>query len=448
MSDGFYRAFEDKHRGTLAQIKNAQRVYLPLTQPLLQLYPQAHAIDLGCGRGEWLELLTESGFDAQGIDLDDGMLAECRARGLKVRTLDAITALKELPDESQAIVSGFHLAEHIPFESLQTLVQEALRVLKPAGLLILETPNPENITVGTANFYLDPTHERPLPPLLLSFLPEYYGFGRVKVLRLQEPVSLTQARRFTIHDVLGGVSPDYAVVAQKTAPSEVLERVSQALDMDYGVTLAAAANQFELGLQSQTESKVNELDIKLNKTLQRVDLALSERLNSTNARIVVAVNELDIKLNLTLQRVDRELNERLNKIDARLNEFEASLSPFIRIGNQIRLLRAQGIFGRTKVISKKVLRVIIGRLIKIGASFPRIKRAMIYLSKKFGVYDRIQSSRRQPSPAYPSVLEPNAIHHLNEFTDEDQNEALSNLPAEVRKAFKELNAEIKKQEKH
>jgi SAM-dependent methyltransferase len=224
--DGFYRAFEDKHRGSREQIKNRQRVYLPLVSPLAHVYPGVQTIDLGCGRGEWLELLGELGFDARGVDLNDGMLQECRDRGLHVATEDALTALQKLPDASQAVVSGFHFAEHIPFDILQQVVQEALRVLRPAGLLILETPNPENIVVGSANFYLDPTHNRPLPPLLLEFLPEYCGFHRVKLLRLQEPVNLTDTRRLTIHDVLSGVSPDYAVVAQKAADPQLILHVS------------------------------------------------------------------------------------------------------------------------------------------------------------------------------------------------------------------------------
>jgi len=429
MSDGFYRAFEDKHRGTLAQIKSAQRVYLPLIQPLTKLYQTPQAIDLGCGRGEWLELLVESGFEAQGIDLDDGMLAECRTRGLKVRTLDAITALKELPDESQAVVSGFHLAEHIPFEALQTLVQEALRVLKPAGLLILETPNPENITVGTNNFYLDPTHNRPLPPLLLSFLPEYYGFGRVKVLRLQEPVSLNQSRRFTIHDVLGGVSPDYAIVAQKGAPPSVLNEVGHALDLEYGVTLAQAAHQFELGKESQIDSKVNELDIKLNLTLQRVDHSLNERLNVIDVR----VNAIDVRVS--------EINTWIHAANNRINELEASLSPFIRIGNQIRLLRAQGLVVRTKVVTKKIITILVGRCIKFLSAFPRFKGLIITLAKKLGFYDRIQSSRR-PAPV------PLNTDQLKNASDEELNLELEKLAPEIRKAFNDLNAEIKKQEKH
>jgi len=167
MKMDFYRAFEEKHRGPRELIKSRLQAYLPFITAIKNIYPQPKAIDLGCGRGEWLELLGEHGFDAQGVDLDDGMLKACREIGLNVHTGDAVSFLKNLPNDSQAIISGFHVAEHIPFDDLKILVEEALRSLKPAGLLILETPNPENIVVGTSSFYVDPTHIRPLPPLLL-----------------------------------------------------------------------------------------------------------------------------------------------------------------------------------------------------------------------------------------------------------------------------------------
>jgi len=75
MHDSFYRAFEEKHRGSRELIKSRQRAYLPFIEALRSICSDARAIDLGCGRGEWLELLKESGFDAQGVDLDEGMLA-------------------------------------------------------------------------------------------------------------------------------------------------------------------------------------------------------------------------------------------------------------------------------------------------------------------------------------------------------------------------------------
>lgn len=259
MNEAFYRAFEERYRGSRDLIKSRLRAYLPFVGPLSSLYSELNAIDLGCGRGEWLELLKEVGFDAQGVDLDDGMLAVCRAIGLKVQTCDAVEFLKGLPGESQVIVSGFHIAEHMPFVDLQALVQEAFRVLKPAGLLILETPNSENIVVGSSSFYLDPTHQRPIPPPLLAFIPEYYGFARVKTLRLQESAGLSCNSAPTLLDVLSGVSPDYAVVAQKVAAPEQMKLFAMEFEKDYGLTLETLAQKYEERItRGEVRSELNE----------------------------------------------------------------------------------------------------------------------------------------------------------------------------------------------
>lgn len=245
----FYRAFEDRYRGSRELIKERLKVYHAFIAPLRSLYGECTALDLGCGRGEWLELLLESGFQPLGVDLDDGMLEVCETLQLPVEHCDALKKLKELPDESLAVVSGFHIAEHIPFPDLQVLVTEALRVLKPAGLLILETPNAENLVVGTNNFYLDPTHERPIPHLLLGFLTEYAGFARSKLLRLQEQAGLSQATDVNLTQVLGGVSPDYGIVAQKTGDTSQTALFDQAFSKEYGVALGTLAERYEHGLK-------------------------------------------------------------------------------------------------------------------------------------------------------------------------------------------------------
>lgn len=245
----FYRAFEDRYRGSRELIKERLKVYHAFIAPLRSLYGECTALDLGCGRGEWLELLLESGFQPLGVDLDDGMLEVCEALQLPVEHCDALKKLKELPDESLAVVSGFHIAEHIPFPDLQVLVAEALRVLKPAGLLILETPNAENLVVGTNNFYLDPTHERPIPHLLLGFLTEYAGFARSKLMRLQEQVGLSQAADVNLTQVLAGVSPDYGIVAQKNGDTSQTSLFDQAFSKEYGVALGALAERYEHGLK-------------------------------------------------------------------------------------------------------------------------------------------------------------------------------------------------------
>ncbi len=246
----FYRAFEDSFRGDRSVIKRRLTVYLPFIEPLKDMYQRCEAVDLGCGRGEWLELMSEAGFDARGVDIDEGMLAACRELGLNASKLDALSYLKALPDNSVAVVSGFHIAEHLQFAYLRETIREGLRVLVPSGILILETPNPENIVVGSNNFYFDPSHERPIPSQLLSFLTGYTGFYRSKIVRLQEPKKPGKTESINLHDVLEGVSPDYAVIAQKEDAPEKLISFNEIFDKDFGISLGAMTAGFEDRLQS------------------------------------------------------------------------------------------------------------------------------------------------------------------------------------------------------
>ena len=291
MSDNFYKAFEDRYRGSRELILSRLRVYLPFVMPLLQYYPNAQATDLGCGRGEWLELLTENGFSVQGVDLDRHMLSACRERNLAVYEDDAIEFLKTLPDNSQIIVSGFHLVEHIPFDDVRRLVDEALRVLKPGGIIILETPNPENLVVGSCNFYLDPTHNRPVPPLLLSFLVEYCGFYRSKILRLQELAALVKNDEPTLINVLNGSSPDYAVVAQKNAPIDLQNITADLFNAEYGLSMEVLADRFQKKMQSTFESAksksqdLQEKIINLEGEIQQRHLQLQEKITLVEAEI-------------------------------------------------------------------------------------------------------------------------------------------------------------------
>jgi O-antigen chain-terminating methyltransferase len=242
---GFYRAFEDRYRGSRELIANRLRVYLPFIEGLKAALPDGRGVDLGCGRGEWLELLASEGFECRGIDLDEGMLAACHELGLPAERADAMEWLRAQPEASLALVSAFHVAEHLPFEILQAVVAEARRVLAPGGLLILETPNPENLAVGTESFYLDPTHVRPLPPALLAFLPEFHGFARTRVLRLQHDPALMSAPWLGVRDVLEGISPDYAVIAQAPGSEAAGEALDAAFALDDGISRAALAGRHD-----------------------------------------------------------------------------------------------------------------------------------------------------------------------------------------------------------
>jgi O-antigen chain-terminating methyltransferase len=340
MSIPFYRAFEDRHRGSRELIRERQEVYFPFIEPLKALYVDCKAIDLGCGRGEWLEILKQTGFDPLGVDLDRGMLDACLELGLPVELGDALSALKNLPDDSQALVSGFHIAEHIPFEDLKILVAEALRVLKPAGLLILETPNAENLIVGAQNFYLDPTHERPIPHLLLSFLTEFTGFKRTKLMRLHEPSSLSEGGAVDLMGVLGGTSPDYAIVAQKEARQEQLDQFNDAFDKHYGLALDALAQRYDAQIEMRNHQLHNQTAEML-KGLDQVNNRL-EHTERMNQELVIRLNDLSNRCNASdasLQVRLEELTNRSASAEARLNEIDNTANQFSqeRLADAVRL---------------------------------------------------------------------------------------------------------------
>lgn len=180
--DAFFVALEDQFRGSRDDILNRLKIYLPLIEEATVNISESLILDVGCGRGEWLELLKKSGYAARGIDINKVMLEQCRGRGLEVIEADVIAYLQSLPDDSLLVLTGFHIIEHLPFEVLIKLFDETMRVLKPGGLCIFETPNPQNVLIGSCYFYLDPTHRNPLPSPTIKFMAESRGFSNVKIL--------------------------------------------------------------------------------------------------------------------------------------------------------------------------------------------------------------------------------------------------------------------------
>lgn len=329
-SNNFYRAFEERYRGSRELIRTRLQAYQPFLAPLPGIYQPANAIDLGCGRGEWLELLQCAGFAPHGVDLDAGMLAACTERGLPVTQGDALIHLQSLGDASQCIVSGFHIAEHLAFDDLETLVQHALRVLKPGGLLILETPNPENVVVGTSSFYLDPTHLRPIPPLLLSFLPEHHGFARVHTVRLQEPQELHERSDITLIDVLGGVSLDYAVVAQKAAAPELLARFDSAFSAHYGIELKDLADRYDgtLGRRmSALDQRLATAEAQAGGMTDALDriATLQDRLLETSTQLARTQTTLD-QLRTSAEQHAQMLKQHISTLEAEQHALRQSVS--------------------------------------------------------------------------------------------------------------------------
>lgn len=221
--DAYYIAFEDACRGTREEIRDNLKVYLPYLGEVKE-GSCSELLDLGCGRGEWLQLTQENGWQASGIDLNAIMIEACHKEGLTAIKADAVNYLKKLPDESKSVVTGFHIIEHLPFDALFLLFSEAMRVLEPGGKILFETPNPENLLVASHTFYHDPTHKNPVTPTAIKFLAQYHGFNNIEIIRLHPYPESAKVRGIDplterVNGHLCGPQ-DYAILAEK--PKEKL----------------------------------------------------------------------------------------------------------------------------------------------------------------------------------------------------------------------------------
>jgi O-antigen chain-terminating methyltransferase len=179
--DSLYISFEDQFRGGRQEIIDRLAYYIPIVRQANAGSKERLILDAGCGRGEWLELSKNEGLVARGVDINRMLVESCTETGLEVVQSEIIDYLQTLKDNSIGAVTAFHLIEHLPYEVCLRFFDESLRVLKPGGLVIFETPNPENIQVGACNFYFDPTHLNPLPAKTVKFLAESRGFTDVTI---------------------------------------------------------------------------------------------------------------------------------------------------------------------------------------------------------------------------------------------------------------------------
>lgn len=186
-TDKMYLDFEEKYRGSEAEIGKKQKYYIDnFILDNVSADSVGMIIDLGCGRGEWLAMLKENGYNGVGVDLNEESLKCCEINGIKTVQMDVLNYLKTIPDESVKLLTSFQLIEHLHINQLLELFNELGRIMRRDGMIILETPNPVNVSVGAGSFYLDPAHKRQIHPELLKFLAEEHEFKDIQVAYWQQ----------------------------------------------------------------------------------------------------------------------------------------------------------------------------------------------------------------------------------------------------------------------
>jgi 2-polyprenyl-3-methyl-5-hydroxy-6-metoxy-1,4-benzoquinol methylase len=167
-----YAGFEDRMRGS-QEVKDKQRRYVEY------FAGKAPVIDVGCGKGEFLELMREAGIAAKGLDVDLDMILLCKEKGLDVERRDAIEYLADQPDGSLGGIFSAQVIEHLTTAQLNALIALAWRKLMPGGVVVLETLNPESLFVHYKWFWMDPSHVRLVHPQTLQFQLESAGFTEI-----------------------------------------------------------------------------------------------------------------------------------------------------------------------------------------------------------------------------------------------------------------------------
>ncbi len=179
------RAFMDAFRGPRGETLGRVSEYVAL------LSRAAPVLELGCGRGELLEALRAAGVAARGVDTDPAMVEACVRLGLEAGTGDALAAVRSATPGSLGGVTALHLFEHLPAATWMSIVEAAAAALRPGGVLLVESPNPESLRVGAGLFWLDPTHRAPIHPQSLAFVMRALGLEVVET-RLLHPFPAEQ----------------------------------------------------------------------------------------------------------------------------------------------------------------------------------------------------------------------------------------------------------------
>ena len=170
-----YERFEDNFRGSSEDIKGSLIRYLPYYQN------QNNVLDVGCGRGEFLEILKNNNVQSYGIDISHVMIDRCLNKGLSVKKEGVIDHLEDLKQDSLGGIFSSQVVEHLKPDEVLKLIELSHQKLKPGAHIVIETLNPQCITVLNNNFTIDLSHKQIIHPQTLYFLIKIIGFEDVEV---------------------------------------------------------------------------------------------------------------------------------------------------------------------------------------------------------------------------------------------------------------------------
>ncbi|MBW3050288.1 hypothetical protein DNJ72_09060 [Prochlorococcus marinus XMU1403] len=361
MTSNFYLDFENKFRGDTESILSQFSKYDFLIDLIIQDVENPKFIDIGSGRGEWIQKWSNKVEDCFGIENDQEMISLCRKKGLNIIDGDAIDILSTLPTNSVSVITIFHMIEHITYKNSITILSECYRVLREDGICIIETPSIDNLIVSTNTFYLDQTHISHINPEALKFYMKSIGFEKVCDFYINGG-PMQDDKHSKITRILNGVAQDLLIVATKN------ESKSQLIfheDIDWQAKLNQAPRTMQACVDFDLRNEKILLDLNnLNSYSQREIIYLKNALKDQLSAFDVLNNEVntlkhDLKYILKFYRLIRNI-----------------LYPFYRIG-----LKFKKYFS---LLPSKILNKIIkNNLIKKIFFSNKIQKCLYFINDKF-----------------------------------------------------------------
>ena len=287
MKSDYYLNFENKFRGNRETIINKLSIYDSLIDLVFRENNEISLLDIGCGRGEWLEKWKEKIPNSMGIDQDLNMINLCKSLGLNVLHGQAMEILSKLETSSVSVITIFHMIEHIENDKISLLLNECYRVLSGDGILIIETPSIDNLLVSTKLFYIDSTHINHINPDRIAYEIESLGFIKANYYYINGG-PLQNASPLKLTRLLNGVAQDLLIIACKG------KRTSDLLfknNLEWEFELSQAPSTLEAASEYDAEiENLNNEKIKIINDQNKEILLLKESINLLKERIDLLEN--------------------------------------------------------------------------------------------------------------------------------------------------------------
>ena len=297
MDQEYYLEFENEFRGKREEIISRQKNYDGVIRYLLKNHKKPNILDIGCGRGEWIQKCQEKGLIASGIELNTQMISLCRKYNLDILEGDALSILKQIESQSFNLITSFHLIEHLDNKTIGNIICECKRILKDDGLLIFETPSIDNLVISTRQFYLDPTHINPINPEGITFLIKKCGFDQAKYFFINGG-QFENANQLSLTRVLNGVGQDLAIFATSTLDGT---KKFFTTDQDWKEELNLASGTIQTSIQF--DEKVQNMDRQIQELIMRQDKIF----NSWPVKVFKFIKEKIITTKLNLSKLKYKL---------------------------------------------------------------------------------------------------------------------------------------------